>query len=88
MLQLLDRSVWGAFRKMVLALKDTWQRNNLGKSVTTYNLTSIVKDYWNWAVVYTNNTVSKSLELFVTNSKTFIDTDFNSSTLIKSVQPI
>ena len=43
-LQLLDRSVFGTFKKMVNAARDDWMRMNPGEPMTVYNIPGIVRN--------------------------------------------
>lgn len=43
-LQPLDRSVYGPFKKYLSSAQDSWLRNNPGKSMTIYDIPSLVRD--------------------------------------------
>lgn len=43
-LQPLDRSVYGPFKKYLSSAQDSWMRNNPGKSMTIYDVPSLVRD--------------------------------------------
>ena len=42
-LQPVDRSVYGPFKKYLSSAQDTWQRNHPGKSMTIYDVPSLVR---------------------------------------------
>ena len=45
-LQPLDRSVFDSFKKQLASAQDSWMRSHSGKTLTVYDLHSIVKEYW------------------------------------------
>ena len=55
-LQPLDRSVFGPLKKLVATYQDSWMRNNPGKTMTIYDVPTIIKDAWPRAAIPTNIT--------------------------------
>ena len=45
-LQTLDRSVFGHFKRQLASAQDSWMRSHPGKTLTIYDLPSIVKECW------------------------------------------
>ncbi|KAB0797622.1 hypothetical protein PPYR_08615, partial [Photinus pyralis] len=53
-LQPLDRGVFGPFKKYLNRVSDAWITNNLGKSMSIYDIPGIVKEAWPLAITPKN----------------------------------
>ena len=55
-LQLLDRSIYGPFKKYFNTVADEWHLNNSGKGMTIYDLPALV------AIAYTNAVTPSNIQ--------------------------
>lgn len=82
LLQPLDRTVFGPFKKFVTASQDNSMRNNPGKTMTIYDLPGIAKESWPKAAQASN--ITKGFEVsgvYPFNNEIFTDTVFAPSTV-------
>lgn len=81
-LQPLDRSVYGPLKKAVNTQCDSWMRNNAGKTMSIYDVPSIMRDALPKAVTPANILSGfRTTGIYPLNRDIFVDTDFGPSSV-------
>ena len=82
-LQLLDRAVFGPLKKIWAPEQQTWMRNNLGKTMTIFDLPGILRKTWPQSAV--SGKIIKGFE--VTGIYPFTDVEYAASFVSDRLNP-
>lgn len=87
-LQPLDRSVFGPFKKAINSTCDAWIRNHPGKTMTIYDIPSIVATSFPLALTQSNIQAGfKNTGIYPFNRNRFTDIDFSPSFVTDRANP-